>query len=156
VLEVDDEEQARRTVDQLVDSAGEFLDAEARPRTVGGVPATELDLGQFSILYATLDGRLVVTSQASGIEALTEDGDRLVDEERYKDSVEAAGVPDDENVTVWVDLEETFGLIETLAQLGDEPLPPDARANIEPLRAIVVSASSSFEEGSMRLFLHVR
>ena len=156
VLEVEDEEQARRTVDKLVDSAGEFLDAEALPRTVGGVPATELDLGDFSILYATLDGRLVLTSQASGIEALTEDGDRLVDEDRYKDSVEAAGVPDDENVAAWIDLQQTFGLVETLAQLGDEPLPPDVRANIEPLRAVVVSVSSSFEEGSMRLFLHVR
>jgi hypothetical protein len=156
VTEVEDEAQARATVDRLVDSAGALGDIEARPRTVAGVAATELDLGDLSILYATLDGRLVLTSQASGIEALAGDEDRLVDEERYKDSVEAAGVPDDENVTVWVDLEEALGLVETLAELGDEPLPPDVRANIEPLRAVVVSVSSSFEEGSMRLFLHVR
>jgi hypothetical protein len=85
-----------------------------------------------------------------------EDGDRLVDEDRYKESVEAAGVPDDENVVAWVDLEQALGLVETLAALGDEPLPPDVRANLDPLRAVVFSASPSFEEGSIRLFLHVR
>jgi hypothetical protein len=157
VLEVENEDEARATLDRLVQAAGSLGgDLETRPRTVDGVAATELDLGDFSILYATFDGRLVLTSQPTGIEALTGDEDRLVDEDRYKDSVEAAGVPDDENVVLWVDLEETLGLVETLAELGDEPLPPEARANLEPLRAVVFSASSSFEEGSMRLFLHVR
>jgi hypothetical protein len=157
VLEVENEAQARTTVDKLVASAGLLGDdVETRPRTVAGVPATEIDLGEFAILYATVDGRLVLTSQASGIEALAEDGDRLVDEDRYKESVEAAGVPDGENVALWIDLEQALGLVETLAALGDEPLPPDVRANLDPLRAVVFSVSTSFEEGSMRFFLHVR
>jgi hypothetical protein len=156
VLEVENEAQARATVDRLVASAGLLGDVETRPRTVAGVEATEVDLGDVAILYATTDGRLVLTTQSSGIEALVEDGDRLVDEDRYTDSVDAAGVPDGENVTLWVDLEQALGLLETLAALGDEPVPPDVRANLDPLRAVVVSMSPSFEEGSMRLFLHVR
>jgi hypothetical protein len=123
---------------------------------VGDVEATELDLGQFAVLYAVFDGKLVLTTQASGIEALTEDTDRLVDEGRYEDSLESAGVSDDENVILWVDLARTLDVVDTFAALQGSPIPPDVRANVEPLESVVFSAEPTFEDGSMRLFLHVR
>jgi Protein of unknown function (DUF3352) len=156
VLEVDDEREARATVDRIADAAGSLGPIERRPRQVGDVEATEVDLGQFSILYATVDGKLVVTTQASGIEALTDDADRLVDDDRYKDSVDAAGVTADENVAMWVDVQQAFAVFQTLSALGEEPIPPDVDENVEPIEAVVFSMEPSFEEGSMRLFVHVR
>ena len=156
VLEVDDEAKARATVDRIVAAAGSLGQVRSSPRRVGDVDATQLDLGQFGILYAAFDGKLVLTTQPSGIEALTGDVDRLVDADGYKDAVEAAGVPDDENVIMWVDMERALGLVETLSALGGNSIPPDARANIDPLKAVVLSADPSLENGSIRLFAHVR
>lgn len=156
VLEVDDEAEAHSTVDRLVSAAGALGTVERTERKVGDIDATELDLGQFAILYAAFDGKLVLTTQASGIEALTEDTDRLVDEGRYEDSLESAGVADGENVILWVDLARTLDVVDTFAALQGSPIPPDVRANIEPLESVVFSAEPSFEDGSMRLFLHVR
>ncbi len=155
-LEVDDEAEARATVDRIAAAAGSLGQFQSSSRQVGDVDATQLDFGQFAILYAAFDGKLVLTTQPSGIEALTEDVDRLVDADGYKDALEAAGVPDDENVVMWVDMERALGLVETLSALAGQSIPPDARANIEPLKSVVLSADPSFENGSLRLFVHVR
>lgn len=156
VLEVEDEAAAKATVDQIVTAAEDLLPLERRVRQVGDVEATEVDLGEVAFLYATVDGKLVLTTQTSGLEAVAGDADRLVDEDRYNDVVEAAGVTDGENVVLWADLVSVVGLIDTAAGLADESIPPDVRANLDPLSAVVYSMEPSFEEGSARLFLHVR
>jgi hypothetical protein len=154
-LEVDDEAKARSTVDRIF-SGIPLGEVQRTERKVGDVDATQIQLGDFALLYAVFDGKLVVTTQTSGIEALTGDVDRLMDEGRYEAALEAAGVPDGENVIAWVDLKRTLDVVETLAGLQGEPIPPDVRANIEPLESIVLSADPSFEDGSIRLFVHVR
>lgn len=156
VLEVDDEDGARDAVDKIVAAAAALGQAERTQRQVGDVDATQVDLGQFALLYAAFDGKLVVTTQPSGIEALTEDVDRLVDADAYEQTLEAADVPDGEQVVMWVDLQRALELVETLAALGQEPIPPDVRENVEPLQAVVLSAEPSLSDGSMQLFLHVR
>ena len=155
-LEIDDEAEARRTVDRLVSAAAAVGRVERSERRVGDVDAVQLDLGQFGVLYAAFDGKLVLTTQPSGIEAFTEDVDRLVDDDGYSDTLEAAGVPDEERVVMWVDLERALEVVDILAGLGNQPIPDDARANLEPLRTVVVSAEPSFENGSIRLFVGVR
>jgi hypothetical protein len=156
VLEVEDEAAAEATVDRIVSAAGNLTPLERRPRQIGDVDATEIDLGEVDLLYATIDGKLVVTTQRSGIEAAAGGEDRLVDEGRYKDTVEAAGVTDDENVVLWVDIASVLGLVETAAGMADESIPRDVRDNLEPLNAVVFSQEPLFEEGTMRLFLSVR
>ena len=156
VLEVENEAEARATVDELVDSADALGDVEQRPRQVGDVEATEVDLGQVSLLYATVDGKLVLTTQPSGIEGLEGGGDKLADSDAYEDAVDAAGVPDDERVVLWVDLRQTLDVVRMLAALGDEPIPPEVDENLEPLGGVLFSAAPDFERASGRVFVHVR
>jgi hypothetical protein len=151
VLEAEDEAQARRTLDRLGEGVGGLFGAgTTRPRTIAGVEATELNLGMFSLYYAVFDGRAVVTTLPTGIEDLREDGDRLADDDAFADAREAAGGGD---VVLFVDLDETVGLVERLAQLGEEEIPPDVRANLEPLRAFVVTAEGGDGETSIDAFL---
>jgi hypothetical protein len=154
VLEVDEERKALQTVDRLAERAG-ALGAAPRSRSIDGVEAKELSFGQFSLLYAAFDGRLVVTTQADGIADLNAGGDKLVDEDRYQDAREAAGVPDDEDVLLYFDLQKTVDIAEQIAQLADEPLPSDVRANLEPLRSLIGSGKLDPEDTTLRLFLQV-
>ena len=151
VLEATDEAQARRTLDRLGEGLGGLLGAgSTRPRSIAGVQATELNLGQVSVLYAVFDGRAVVTTLPTGIEDLREEGDRLADDEAFKDAREKAG---DGDVVLFVDLDETVGLVERLAQLSESEIPADVRENLEPLRAFVVTAQGGDGQTSIDAFL---
>lgn len=153
VLEAEDEAAAGDTLDKLGQGVGRLLGgASTRPRTIDGVAATELNLGMFSLFYAVFDGRAVVTTLTTGIEDLREDGDRLADDGAFQDARDSAGGGD---VVVYVDLDETLGLVERLAQLGEEEIPEHLRANLEPLRAFVVTAESGDDETSIDAFLSV-
>ena len=72
---------------------------------------------------------------------------------RYKDVLDAAGVGDGEDVFVYVDMDEAYALAERVAQLADQPLPPDVRENLEPLRAVVVSGELGKDESRGSVFL---
>jgi hypothetical protein len=151
VLEAADEAQARRTLDRLGKGVGNLLGAgSTRPRTVAGVQATELDLGPVSLLYAVFDGRAVVTTLPVGIADLREEGDRLADDEAFRDARESAGGGD---VVLFIDLDETVGLVERLAQLGEEEIPAEVRENLEPLRTFVVTAEGGDGETTIDAFL---
>jgi hypothetical protein len=155
VLEVDDEQAAVGVVDRLAQRATGLGAAAPRSRSIGGVQAKELNFGQFSLLYAGFDGRLVVTTQADGIADLRSDGDKLVDEGRYDDALEAAGLERDEDVVLYVDLQQTIEIAEQVAQLAEEPLPSDVRANLEPLRSLIAGGSFGGEESTFEIFLQV-
>jgi hypothetical protein len=155
VLEVDDEQAALRTVDRLAERATGLGATAPRSRTIGDVRAKELNFGQFSVLYAAFDGRLVVTTQADGIADLRGDGDKLVDEGRYEDALDAAGLEPDEEVVLYVDLQKASDIAAQLADLAEEPLPDDVRANLEPLRSLIAGGQFGKEDSTFDLFLQV-
>jgi uncharacterized protein DUF3352 len=155
VLEVDDEAGAVGVLDRLAQRATGLGGSSPRERTIGGVQAKELSFGQFSLLYAGFDGRLVVTTQADGIADLRADGDKLVDEGRYEDALEAAGLESDEEAVLYLDLQKTIDVAEQLAQLADEPLPSEVRANLEPLRSVIAGGRFGKEDSTFTLFVQV-
>jgi hypothetical protein len=155
VLTVDDEQRALRTIDQLAQRASGLGASAPQPRRVGNVDAKQVSFGQFSLLYAAFDGHLVVTTQANGIAALASGGDKLVDADHYQEALDAAGVEQGEDVVLYFDLEKTVDIAEQLAQLADEPLPADVRANLEPLRALVGATSLGKEDSTFRIFVQI-
>ena len=154
VAKTDDVAQGRETVDALLKAAaGRMGGGQMRTTRVGDLEATEAALGPVSIYATAYDDRVVVSTSKRGIEDLRDDGDKLVDEDGYKDVLDAAGVGDDEDVFLFVDMDEAYALAERVAQLADEPLPPDVRENLEPLRAVVVSGELSKDESRGSFFL---
>ena len=153
VAKTDDVSQGRETVDALLKAAAGLRGGQTRTTRVGDLAATEAALGPVSIYATAYDDRVVVSTSKRGIEDLRDDGDKLVDEDGYKDVLDAAGVGDDEDVFLFVDMDEAYALAERVAQLADEPLPPDVRENLEPLRAVVVSGELSKDESRGSFFL---
>jgi Protein of unknown function (DUF3352) len=155
LLEVEDAAAAMRTLDALAGKATRLGASPPQERAVGDVEAKVVDFGQLSLYYAAFDGRLLVTTTEEGIRALREAGDKLVDDEQYERSLEAAGVGDDEEVVLWIDLDETTDLIEQVAALSGEELSPDVVENLRPLRSALASGSSNGSETTFRIFVEV-
>lgn len=148
-----DAPQGRATVDALLKAAAGSMGGRTRTTRIGDLEATEAGLGPVSLYATAYDDRVVVSTSKQGIEDLREDGDRLVDDDGYNDMLDAAGVGDDEDVFVYVDMDEAYALAERVAQLADQPLPPDARENLEPLRAVVVAGELGKDESRGSPFL---
>ena len=157
MLKVDDEQNALATVDTLVRRAGGFLGRAGEPREteIDGVPAKELPLGQISLFYAAFDGNLVLTSGRGGIEGLRADGEKLGDDDVYKEAREAVDMPDETTGFVFVNFKEGVPLALDLARLGDEPVPADVEENLRPLESLLFYGEKDGDRTKVSGFLAI-
>jgi Protein of unknown function (DUF3352) len=156
-LAVENEQQAVALVDRLAQRLAAFAGAGAAPTPtrIGDVDAKRVSLGQFAIYYAGVDGKLVITSAATGIEGLTGGGDKLADDEAFTEAQESAGMPDETAGFVYVNVEDALPLLENFAQTAGDPLPPEARANLEPLRSALFYATAEEGKATVKGFLRI-
>ena len=158
VTEIEDEDEAIATLDQIVQAASGFAPHLGSPKTVeiDGVEARELPVSPpMSLYYAAFDGLLVVTSSQEGIAALREEGDRLSDSEAFDDALDAAGVPDETQGFGYVDLQRAVPLLMGYAAVGDAELDAETQGYLEPLQSLVFYGDQDDETASFTLFLGV-
>jgi hypothetical protein len=138
LLEVEDEAGAMDVMDSLVAGSREYLPL-GEPRTVDieGVEARQVDIEEpVSLFYAAFDGRLVVTTQRSGITALQEDDDRLSGDDRFQGALDDAGMPDETTGFAYVDLKSTIPYVLDFLGSGED-VPEEVDRNLEPLDQVV-------------------
>jgi hypothetical protein len=147
---VDDEQQAFATVDRLAMRLAQFAGGGApTPTKIGDVDAKRLTIQNFAVYYAAFDGKLVVTSATTGISELAGGGDKLADDPTFTAAKASAEMPDETAGFLYLNIEDALPLLEGFAQTAGEPLPPEARANAEPLRSALFYATA--EEGKARV-----
>jgi hypothetical protein len=155
VTHVDDEDAAMATLDKLVSGLGTYLPVAPHVNDVDidGVKAKELPLQPpVSLYWAAFDGHLVVTTSREGIAALRSDDNRLADDEDFKSALERAGVPDETTGFAYLNLHDAIASI--LGFAGAE-VPPDVRANLEPLDTFVAYGSKDGTTVRFAAFLAV-
>lgn len=140
VTDVDDENQALGTLEQLVtvfERRG-FLDPPQQ-LDVEGVSVVESRLKgtPLAVYYAAFDGHLVVTTSRDGIAALRKEDDRLADDPDFRAALEEAGVPDETTGLAYINLREAVSNLLGLAPMGGGKLPRELQANLEPLQHLV-------------------
>jgi Protein of unknown function (DUF3352) len=157
VVTVEDEAQASATLDKLATLLGAYTQSAPEPLSVGGVPAHKLSLGKSAIYYTVFDGKLVVTNAEGGITGLQE-GPRLADSQAYKDTAEAAGLPDQSTGIVYADVPKLLPLLDTLAKSGKDgkPIPPEVKRNLEALTTVLVYGSVDGDVLTLKGFAAVR
>jgi Protein of unknown function (DUF3352) len=144
VTQVADEAAAVATVDKVVAALGRYAPLDVTPTTteIAGVQAKQVTISPpFSLYYAAFDGHLVLTTSSEGIAALRGDGERLADDARFKNALEAAGVPEETTGFAYVDVHSAVTNLLGLAEMGGGTLPSDVRPNLEPLQSLVFYAS---------------
>jgi hypothetical protein len=141
VTHVEDEDAAMATLDKLVAGLGVYLPVapHANDVDIDGIKAKELPLQPpVSLYWAAFDGHLVLTTSREGIAALRSDDNRLADDDDFKRALEQADVPDETTGFAYVNLHDAISSI--LGFAGAE-VPPDVRANLEPLDTFVAYGS---------------
>ena len=137
LLAPEDEAQAVATLDELAEKAAALGGAEVERRQVGATAARELNFGPVAILYGGGDGKVVVSTAPAGFDALTGEGDKLEDDDAFREAREAAGVDDGGDVYAYFDLRRLTELAERLAGLAQQDVPPEVRGNLEPLESFL-------------------
>jgi hypothetical protein len=155
VLEVEDEQDAMRTLDKLVDAAAEGLEAETRETDIDGVKVRELQIEGVTILYGAFDGKVVITNARAAFRDLRGDGDKLADDDEFNSALEDAGMPDDTAGFVYVNIKDAVAVVEGFLQLADEPIPPKARENLRPLRSFVAWGANEDGASSVTMVLGI-
>jgi Protein of unknown function (DUF3352) len=141
ITHVDDEDAAMATVNKLATAIGQYVPAAQRVIEVdiAGVKAKQMPLsGPVSLYWAAFDGHLVLTTSRAAISDLKSGDDRLADDEDFKRALEQADMPDETTGFVYVNLHDA---ISSILGLGGENVPPDVRANLEPLGSLVFYGS---------------
>jgi hypothetical protein len=143
VTQVDDERGAVATLDKLVAALIAYQGPASgvpTPQTteIAGIQAKELALSPpFSLYYAAFDGVLVLTTSREGIASLREQDDRLSDDPDFRDALDQADAPDETTGFAYINLKDALANLLGLAQMGGGNLPPELRANLEPLQHLV-------------------
>jgi hypothetical protein len=154
---VEDEEDALGTVDNLVEGLQGFAPIGTPEETeIAGVEAREVDLTPpFALYYAAFDGKLVVTTARDGIAALREGGERLEDDEAFSEALERADVPAETTGLAYVNVGEIAPILFDYAEFAGDEVPPEVRANIEPLGSLVAYGTRDGDTLSFSGFLGV-
>ena len=154
VTKPNDVQRAATTIDRLVKNVAP-AGAQPAPMTVEGVPMQRLTLGPVAILYGVVDGKLVVTDNPTAVRDLRDGGrDALSDDSTFQAARDAAGMPDETNGWLYVNLKDAVPLVEGLAGLGGQQVPAEVSANLRPLRSAIVFGASDDDVETVKVFVN--
>jgi hypothetical protein len=157
LLTVDDTEKAKGTLDKLATLLGAFTQTTPEPVKVAGQDFQKLSLGKSTVYYGVFNGKLVVTNAEGAITSLV-NGPYLADSQAYKDTAEAAGLPDQTTGVFYADVPKLLPLLDTLSKGGNsgKPLPPEVKANLDALSTAIFYGSVDGDVLSLKGFASVR
>jgi Protein of unknown function (DUF3352) len=129
---------------KLMERVGALLElggsGKASTVDVNGLHATELTLtGQdISVLWAVIDGKLLLSTSRAGMAALHGSSHRLAEDSAYTDALGAADVPSKVSLLAYSDLQTA---VPFFIQAGGSSVDAETLANLKPLRSVVASAT---------------
>ena len=139
MLKTDDEAAARATVERILGAVSDKLQG-------------------FHLTVGSLDGAVVVSTSTKAVDELRGSGDKLPDNDSYKQALGAAGAPDSYTGLAYVDLAQAWDLIrEYLGLAGEEDqVPPAVKRNLEALQSLVAFGKQDGSLSTNVAFLEIK
>jgi hypothetical protein len=158
VTQPDNTSQGVATIDKLVASLGKSfgLPLHPRPVTIAGAPFKELNLGNVSLFYGAVDGKVVLTDAQRAVSDLESGGSKLKDDSTFEDAKKASGLPDQTNGFVYLDLKDAIPLLESLVQLGGVQAPREVSDNLRPLQSFTAWSTTDGDLRKFSVFLQLK
>jgi hypothetical protein len=157
LIEAPNEQEALARVNKALQNLTKSIPAQPchAPTEEAGVKVQCVDLGEFELRTAAFDGKVVVTIGQGAIAKLRDDGDKLSDDEDFKDARDAAGMPAESVGFMWLDLEDGIPMVLGIAGATGGTIPAEIRENLEPLGSFLAWADSDGRSGSFTAFLQI-
>lgn len=155
LLDVEDTEAAIETLSKLAARIAPLVDGKLGSAQVDGVEQHYVEVQGVRVSYAAFDGLVAITSGPRGIAEARSDGDKLPEDDRFRDAKDAAGLGDETSGLVYVDLKDAIPLLEGLAGIAGTRVPSDTTANLDPLETFLGHASQEANEIRFSGFLGV-
>jgi hypothetical protein len=157
LLEAANEQAALERVNTAVTALTKSIPTQPchAPPEEAGVQVDCVDLGQVELRTAAFDQKVVVTIGQGAIAKLRGDGDKLSDDDGFKDARDAAGMPEESVGFMWLDLEDGIPMVLGLAAASGGSIPAEIRENLEPLGSFLAWAESDGRSGSFTAFLQI-
>ena len=153
LLSVEDEASAKQTLDRLAGRLTSQTLAQRGNTTLGGAPASFVDIQGFRITYSVAGGVATVTTAR----ALSKpgEGEQLSDSGNFGEAKDASGLGDETAGFLYVDLERAVSLIGGFAGIAGQEVPPELERNLRPLRSLLTHASRDGDEISSTSLLTI-
>jgi len=90
------------------------------------------------VLWAVIDGKLLLSTSRAGLVALHGSSDKLADDTAYTDALGAGDVPSKVTLLVYSDLQTA---VPFFVDAGGSSVDAETKANLKPLRSVVASAT---------------
>jgi Protein of unknown function (DUF3352) len=151
LLDAEDPAQARESANRMLRRIAERAGAEVTE----DADVTTAVLEGVSLNLTTVENTLVLTTSKSAIEDLRGSGDKLASSDRYKDALDAAGVPDEYTGLLYINLVEAIDLIMGFSSVSGSGIPPELSRNLEPLRSVVSFGEKDGDLGKSLVFVEI-
>jgi hypothetical protein len=157
LIEAPNEQAALARVDAAVTNLTKSVPAQPchAPTEEAGVKVRCVGFSEFELRTAAFDGKVVVTIGHGAIAKLRDEGDKLADDDGFKDAREAADMPAESVGFMWLDLEDGIPMVLGLANASGGSIPAEIRGNLEPLGSFLAWADSDGRSGSFTAFLQI-
>jgi hypothetical protein len=120
---------------------------------VDGTNLNELRFGPFAVLYGKAEGQIIVTDTRNAVRDLRGGGSSLADNDAFKAAKDAAGLPDENNGFIYVNLKDS---IAEIAGLAGESIPPDVSSNLRPLRSLIAYSTQDGDLADTTIFVEIK
>jgi hypothetical protein len=151
LLDAPNPAEARESAERLLRTIAQRAGGEV---TEDGDITTAVFEG-FTVNLGTVEGAVVLTTAKDAFTALAAEGDKLPDSDRYKESLDAAGAPEEYTGLAYLDLTEAAKLVLGYASSSGEDIPEDVRRNLEPLRSLVLYGEEDGNLASSFAFVEI-
>jgi hypothetical protein len=124
------------------------------PTRVDGGILDKVDLGSIALYFGVANGELVVTDSQNALSELKGSVGHLTGDSVFKEARDGAGMPDENEGFLYVDLKDALPAVSGVAQLANQTLPPQVEANLRPLRSLLLYGSR--DGGTQTLVAYVK
>jgi hypothetical protein len=153
-----DAKQSVATLDTLVTRLGAQFQATVTNATVAGVQVKQLTIQRFPVYFGVVDGKLILTTSQAGITDLKNGTSKLVDQDAFKKTIDAADLSTGETAgLLYVDVPSAISNLSGLASIAHATMPAEAQANTKNLRGFVLGGHADDDHtGRATAFLGVQ
>lgn len=138
-------------LDRVLSRFAKDLGARPKRTKMGGLVVRSIGTKPVPVLYANVDGKLVVTDFPAGLRFAKHGGRALTDSPEFRRAAESSGLPAKPAVVLYVDIHSTLPLLDRLGS----GMPTGVARNLKPLRSAVEYAVRRSHELQISFFLRI-